>query len=139
VLDEGLSDAAKLAVCHGVIAALNDRALDRYFAYMHADYAIRTDPSWDGGGVLAQRPALRRFFEETFDYWAELEYGFVEGPEVIGERVLSRDRWRGRNPGDEEWTTIASYWAVATFRGELVARVDTFGERDAAVEFARAG
>jgi hypothetical protein len=137
MLEAGLPDAEKIARCRAAIAALNDRDVDRYFSFMHADYAIRTDPTWDGAGVLAERAALRRFFEETFDYWAELEYEFVEGPEVIGERVLSRDRWRGRRSDEDEWTNIAAYWAVATFRGELVARVDTFADREAALEFAR--
>jgi hypothetical protein len=102
------------------------------------DYAIRTDPAWDGGQVLAQRAALTRFFAETFAYWDELEYEFLEDPEVIGDRVLTRDRWRGRRRGQREWTSLASYWGVATFSGELVARVDTFVSRDAAVDFARA-
>ena len=57
---------------------------------------------------------------------------------MISERVLSRDRWRGRRSGEEDWTNIAAYWAVATFRGGLVARVDTFADREAALDFARA-
>jgi hypothetical protein len=138
LLSGGLSDAEKIAICRGAIHALNDRDLDRYFAFMHPDYAIRTDPTWDGGQVFAERAALTRFFRGTFEYWAELEYEFLEDPEVIGDRVLTRDRWRGRRPGDEEWTNLASYWAVATLRGDLVARVDTFASREAALEFARA-
>jgi hypothetical protein len=57
---------------------------------------------------------------------------------LIGQRVLTRDRWRGRRRDQNDWTNLASYWAVATFRGELIARVDTFASREAAVEFARA-
>jgi hypothetical protein len=138
VLEAGSSDAEKIAVCRGVIAALNERDLERYFSFMQPDNAIRTDPAWEGGEIFAERAALIRFFAETFAYWQELEYEFVEGPEVTGDRVLTRDRWRGRRTGEREWTNLASYWAVATFRGELVARVDTFASREAAVEFARA-
>jgi hypothetical protein len=139
VLGAGPSDAERIAICRAVIEALNDRNLETYFSFVQPDYAIRTDPAWDGGAVLAERAALTRFLEQTFAHWDELRYEFAEGPEVIGDRVLTRDRWSGRRSGEAEWTNVAGYWAVASFRGELVARVDTFASREAALEFARIG
>jgi hypothetical protein len=115
VIDGGLSDAERIAICQATIQALNRRDLESYFSHMHADYAIRTDPSWEGGPVLAERAALSRFLGETFEYWPELEYEFLKGPEVIGERVVTRDRWRGRRAGEEEWTNLAVYWAAREF------------------------
>jgi hypothetical protein len=130
-----LSEDERIALARSCIDALNARDFERYFACTHTDYVIRTDPSWPGGGVVAGRPALRRFFEEFFEHWADVRYEFLDDPIVVGGRVFCRDRWIGSNSTGVEMEV--QFFSVASFRDGLIERVDLFFDREEALEYAR--
>jgi ketosteroid isomerase-like protein len=132
-----LTDDQKIDLARACIEALNARDFRRYFACTHQDYVIRTDPSWAGGGVVAGRAALIRFFEEFFEHWADVRYEFLDDPVVIGGRVFGRDRWVGSNSTGDEMEV--EFYSVASFREGLIESVDLFFDHDEALEFARSG
>ena len=126
----------RIALAEAMVAALNARDLERYFALTHPEFEIHTDPSWPGGEVTVHRDAIRRFYERLFDDWDELRYERVSDPVAVGERVLARDRWVGLREGAEP-NTLGLYYAVTSFQGQRAARIDTFTHRDEALKFAR--
>lgn len=119
-----------------LVAALNARDLDAYFALTTGDFSICIHADDGGSDVVAGRSALLKFFDDLFAGWDELRYEFAEGPELIGDCVFSLDHWIGRR-GDEDEQTVAKIYAVGSFRGSLCAGMNAFTDRDAALEFLR--
>jgi hypothetical protein len=126
-------------VVRDLVEALNARDLARYFLLVHPDFAIRIHADDSGEvEVVAGRRALRSFFGALFEQWTELSYEFAFGPEIVGDCVVSYDKWTGeRVGGDGSRQTIARYWAVGTFRGRRCAGMDSFSDRDTALAFVR--
>ena len=129
---------ARVEISRRCIEALNARRLDDYFAYLTRDFVLRTAPGTPGGRIEAGRAALERFYSSFFAAWDDLRYEFIEGPMAVGERVLSKDRWTGRERGTGRERSI-EFFSVASFRDTLASSVDVFLDPEEAMEFARGG
>jgi SnoaL-like protein len=127
----------RISVARDCIEALNQRDFDAYFACVTSDFVLTTGPLDPGQRVSVTRTQLRRFFESFLGDYDNVRYEFLEGPEPIGDRLFSRDRWSGTDRDGIRRST--EVYAVASFRGTLASRVDLFVDEESARRFARFG
>ncbi|MQA74393.1 MAG: DUF4440 domain-containing protein [Solirubrobacterales bacterium] len=124
------------ACVRGFVAAFNSGDLERQLSFGTPDLVMTTADEWPGGGRYAGREEVRRFVTEFLETWGSIRYEQLAG-ENVGGRLVERARWvgSGRSSGVE---TAVDFYSVWTVRADLVARLDVFGTRAQAREFARA-
>jgi hypothetical protein len=75
--------------------ALAENRFDDFFATVHPEAVLVTDPQWLDGGRFEGVPAFRRFIDEFTEAFTTVRFVYEAEPEVIGSQVLFRGSWVG--------------------------------------------
>ena len=134
-----LTPRRRLAVVREIIAAVNEGRMEAPFAHYHDDVlwdltamkdVLATDEVYRG------HEGLRRYWREWLSAWETVRFE-VEDLFAVGDHVVQYQRqvMRGRHSGVE--VAVEDYTQVWSFRGEKVAAMRFFADREEALRFVR--
>ena len=118
----------KRAVLEG-LAAYRSEGVEALLPYLHEDVVWEEDPDWPDGGTWHGHEQVRKAFRERLE--TTLIDPELESLVVRGARVLILFEWRAVGEASGA-TAILRPATLYEFRGELVARVRFFLDRDQA-------
>ena len=130
-----------LAVVTEIIAAVNAGRMEDPFVHYHDDvvWDISSFQVMPGefDDVYRGHEGLRAYWRSWLSVWETVHFE-TEDLLPVGDHVVQfqRQRVRGRESGVE--LEVPAYAQVWTFRGDKVAAMRFFGDRDEAVRFAQA-
>ncbi len=124
-----MSDHTKVVV-ESFAAYLRD-GIDALLPYLHDDVVWEDDPEWPDAGVWHGHDDVRRVFRERLESTSIAPE--VERIEERGDRVLVLFVWNAMGEASGA-SVVLRPAAIYEFRGERVARLRFFLERDRARE-----
>jgi hypothetical protein len=121
----------KFEAVRTVVAALNERDVDRYFACCSADVELIPATGSIEGGYMGRR-GIERFFADLGDAAPDMQLQ-VERLEIVGKNVLAFERGSASGrvsevPGEIAFTTVYE------FEGSRIGRIQVFLDRQQALE-----
>lgn len=111
------------------LAAYVTEGVDALLPYLHEDIVWEEDPDWPDGGVWHGHDEVRQAFRERLET-TRIDPE-LEDLEVHGDRVLVFFRWTAVGEASGA-TAVISPAAIYDFRGELVARLRFYLDRERA-------
>jgi ketosteroid isomerase-like protein len=69
--------------------------LDGFWALVHPECLLVTDPAWPGGGRFEGREAYRRFMGQFLEAFEGIQLETTGEPQEVGDAALLRARWVG--------------------------------------------
>jgi ketosteroid isomerase-like protein len=118
-------------VLHRAIEAWNAGDMDRVVAEYAPDAIMRGLERWPEPGPYFGRDDIRQAFERIHEPWESDSIEVVEDARAVGDRVVSRWRWRVEGQGPQTETEFST---LITVRGGKIHYFEYFWDHEEALQ-----